>query len=91
MATFQCLTSLEVREPVSSDCIERMRKLADDQKLDAFSLRYRHPRFKNCYTVPHYYVRFKVSGVSYTEDASSLERMDACLEETYISASPTRK
>lgn len=84
MASFSIAREHEVREPVESPTIVRLRSLADDGMVEAFSQKLRHPRFKTRFTTPHFYAWFRLGGKVYSEDASSLEALNAILEQDYL-------
>lgn len=92
MASFSMGKEFEVKEAVDSPTIIRLRSLADDGKVEAFSLKLRHPRFKERFTAPHFYALFSVGGRRYAEDAESLNGLNSILEQDYLAApSPVKK
>ena len=84
MARFSIAKEFEVKEAVESPTIAHLRELADAGQVDAFSLKLRHPRFTTRFTQPHFYVRFKLGGTTYVEDAESLEILNAVIVRDYL-------
>lgn len=84
MATFSMNKALEVKEAVTSATIERLRSFAEGGKVDAFSMKLRHPRFKDRFTEPHFYACFRLDGKVYSEDAATVDALDALLEKDYL-------
>lgn len=73
-----------IKQPVESAAIASLRNIADGGQVDAHSLTQRHPRFKSRTTKPHFYVRFRISGCVHTEDASSLDALNAIIQRDYL-------
>lgn len=86
MAKFSTAKEFEVKAPLESVTIARLRSLADNGKVDAYSRKLQHPRFKTRFTQPHFYASFKLDGKLYAEDADSPEALDALLEQDYLPA-----
>lgn len=86
MARFSMAKEFEVKEPVDSPTITRLRSIADDGKVEAHSLKLRHPRFKNRFTEPHFYVWFRMDGKVFAENADSLDALNVVLERDYLLA-----
>ncbi|MYM92472.1 hypothetical protein [Duganella vulcania] len=85
MANYKLSKELDVVEPIESAVIVRVRSIADDGVVTAYSCKLRHPRFKNRFTVPHYYARFKCKGKVYLEDAPDPAALDEILVRDYLS------
>lgn len=86
MASFLAAKEFEVKEAVESPIIARLRNLADEGKVDAFSLKLRHPRYKTRFTAPHFYATFKLGGRVYSENAETLDVLNTILERDYLAS-----
>lgn len=83
MAKYE-LGSPEKREKISTKGVDKLRTIADNGEVDAYSIQYQHPRFKSRYSDPHFYVKFRQGGVVCTADGASREALDAEIEDLYF-------
>lgn len=84
MALFITEKQYEIREPIDSRVITQLRGSPAVDKFKAFSLKYRHPKLKNKFSIPSFCVTFSKEGARCSEIASSLDALDTELTKLYF-------
>lgn len=77
-------SAYEVRENIDSSTLRAVRNLADEGTFQAFSLKYRHPRFKTRFSPPSFIAWFLLDDKRMSEVADSLENLDQELITGYL-------
>jgi hypothetical protein len=73
-------SAYEVREKIDSSTLQAVRAIADSGAFEAYSLKYRHPRFKSRFSSPSFIAWFKLNGQRMSEVADSLDDLDQELQ-----------
>jgi len=84
LATFNTSPEYEVKQDIDSPVLQRILALAEPGTFKAYSLCYRHPRFKSKLSPLHFYASFRFEGKRHGADGKTMGELEAELTQYYL-------